>query len=241
MMARNFSAVLTHRLAELYSKLLPIPCFLCGEFSQQDALCKACINDLPWLGHCCQRCALPLNEAGICGQCLQQPPPQQLSLALFRYETPVNHCIAAFKFHQQLVFTKLYARLLADKTRQRNNALPEELIPIPLHPSRMRSRGYNQSAQLADALGHQLDIAVDKTSFIRQRNTSPQTGLSGKQRKRNLKQAFAIRMATSYNHVALIDDVYTTGHTAAEATRCLQQNGVDTVEVWTIARAMRHY
>ena len=82
---------------------------------------------------------------------------------------------------------------------------------------------------------------MDKTSFIRQRNTSPQTGLSGKQRKRNLKQAFAIRMATSYNHVALIDDVYTTGHTVAEATRCLQQNGVDTVEVWTIARAMRHY
>ena len=220
MMARNFSAVLTHRLAELYSKLLPIPCFLCGEFSQQDALCKACINDLPWLGHCCQRCALPLNEAGICGQCLQQPPPQQLSLALFRYETPVNHCIATFKYHQQLVFTKLYARLLADKTRQRNNALPEVLIPIPLHPSRMRSRGYNQAAQLADSLGSQLDIAVDKTSLVRQRNTSPQT---------------------AYNHVALIDDVYTTGHTVAEATRCLQQNGVDTVEVWTIARAMRHY
>jgi ComF family protein len=164
-----------------------------------------------------------------------------LSLALFRYETPVNHCIAAFKFHQQLVFTRLYARLLADKTRQRNHAFPEVLIPIPLHPSRMRSRGYNQAAQLADSLGSQLDIAVDKTSFVRQRNTSPQTGLSGKQRKRNLKQAFAIAKALPYKHIALVDDVYTTGHTVAEATHCLQRNGVETVEVWTIARAMRHY
>lgn len=241
MMVRNFSAVLTHRLAELYSKLLPIPCFLCGEFSQQDALCKACINDLPWLDLCCQRCALPLNENGICGQCLQQPPPQQSSLALFRYETPINHCIAAFKFHQQLVFTHLFARLLADKVHQRQRPLPEILIPIPLHASRIRERGYNQSAQLADVLAQKLRVKVDKTSLIRQRNTTPQAGLSGKQRKRNLKQAFAIAKTLPYKHVALVDDVYTTGHTVAEACRCLQQNGVETVEVWTIARAIRHY
>lgn len=241
MMARNFSAVLTHRLAELYSKLLPIPCFLCGEFSQHDALCKACINGLPWLGHCCQQCALPLNEAGICGQCLQQPPPQQLSLALFRYETPVNHCIAAFKFHQQLVFSQLFARLLVDKLRQRSIALPDILIPIPLHPRRLRGRGYNQSAQLADMLARQLKIKVDKTSLIRQRNTTPQTGMSGKQRKRNVKRAFTLSRTLPYKRVALIDDVYTTGHTVAEASRCLQQNGVETVEVWTIARAIRHY
>lgn len=241
MMARNFGAVLTHRLAELYSKLLPIPCFLCGEFSQQAALCKACTDDLPWLGQCCQQCAIPLNETGICGQCLQQPPPQQSCFALFRYETPINHCIVAFKFHQQLVFTKLFAKLLADKLRQRGHALPDILIPIPLHPSRLRGRGYNQSAQLADALARQLGIKVDKTSLIRQRNTTPQTGMSGKQRKRNVKRAFTLRKTLPYKRVALIDDVYTTGHTVAEASRCLQQNGVETVEVWTIARAIRHY
>ncbi|ODN67963.1 ComF family protein [Methylophaga muralis] len=241
MMVRNFSAVVTHRLAELYSKLLPIPCFLCGDFSPHDALCKACVEDLPWLDHCCQRCALPLNESGICGQCLQHPPPQQSSLALFRYETPINHCIAAFKFHQQLVFAQLFAKLLAAKVNQRQQPLPEILIPIPLHPSRLRQRGYNQSAQLADALSQQLSIAVDKTNFIRRRNTTPQTGMSGKQRKRNVKQAFAVAKPLPYKHVALVDDVYTTGHTAAEASRCLQQNGVKTVEVWTIARAIRHY
>lgn len=139
MMARNLSAVLTHRLAELYSKLLPIPCFLCGDFSPHNALCNHCIEDLPWLNKCCQRCALPLNETEICGQCLQQLPPQQLSVALFRYETPINHCIAAFKFHQQLVFTNLFASLLAYKIRQRQQSLPEILIPIPLHPCRFTS------------------------------------------------------------------------------------------------------
>lgn len=241
MMARNFSAVVTHRLAELYSKLLPIPCFLCGEFSQQEALCKACIEDLPWLEQCCQRCALPLNENGICGQCLIQPPPQHASLALFRYETPINHCIAAFKFHQQLVFTQLFARLMAEKLQQQDNALPEVLIPVPLHPSRLRRRGYNQSAQLADILARQLNLKVDKTSLIRQRNTVPQIGMSGKERKRNVKRAFSLCKKLPYKQVALIDDVYTTGHTVAEACRCLQQNGVETVEVWTIARAIRHY
>lgn len=241
MMVRNFSAVVTHRLAELYSKLLPIPCFLCGDFSLHDALCKACVEELPWLDQCCQRCALPLNESGICGQCLQQPPPQQLSLAVFRYETPINHCIAAFKFHQQLVFARLFAKLLATKVKQRQQPLPEILIPIPLHSSRLRQRGYNQSAQLTDTLSTELTIPVDKTSFIRQRNTSPQTGMSGKQRKRNVKQAFAVAKPLPYKHVALVDDVFTTGHTTAEASRCLQQNGVKTVEVWTIARAIRHY
>lgn len=241
MMARNFGAVMTHRLSELYSKLLPIPCFLCGDFSPHHALCEACIDDLPWLEQCCQRCALPLNESGICGQCLQQPPPQQFSLALFRYETPINHCIAAFKFHQQLVFARMFARLLATKINQRQQPLPEIVIPIPLHPSRLRQRGYNQSAQLADALARELRIPVDKTGLFRQRNTIPQTGMSGKQRKRNLKQAFAITGSLPYKHVALVDDVYTTGHTVAEASRCLQQNGVETVEVWTIARAIRHY
>ncbi|MCB2427640.1 ComF family protein [Methylophaga pinxianii] len=241
MMARNFGAVLTHRLAELYSKLLPIPCFLCGEFSFQDALCKACTEELPWLGAHCRQCAMPLNVSGICGQCLQHPPPQQASLALFRYETPINHCIAAFKFHQQLVFTHLFAKLLVDKIEQRQQPLPEVIIPIPLHSSRLRQRGYNQSAQLADNLAKRLGVTADKYSLIRQRNTSPQAGLSRKQRKRNLKQAFAVIKPLPYKRVALIDDVYTTGHTVAEASRCLQQNGVEEVEVWTIARAIRHY
>jgi len=241
MMVRNFSGILTHRLAELYSKLLPIPCFLCGDFSPHEVLCTACAEDLPWLGKCCQQCAIPLNESGICGQCLQQPPPQQSTVALFRYEEPVNHCIAAFKFHQQLAFTQLFAGLLADKIRKRQQPLPEILMPIPLHPSRLRERGYNQSAQLADALSKKLGVATDKHVLIRQRNTSPQSGLSGKQRKRNLKQAFAVAKALPYKHVALIDDVYTTGLTVAEASRCLMQNGVEKVEVWTIARAIRHY
>lgn len=241
MMARNFGAVLTHRLTELYSKLLPIPCFLCGEFSDHDALCQNCIAELPWLGPHCKRCALPLNQNGICGQCLQHPPPQHRGLALFRYETPMNHCIAAFKFHQQLVFTRLFARLMASKIQQEQQALPEVILPIPLHPKRLRQRGYNQSAQLADTLASLLTIPVDKTGLIRQRNTPPQTGMSGKQRKRNLKQAFSISRPLPYRHVALVDDVYTTGHTVAEASRCLQQNGVETVEVWTIARAIRHY
>lgn len=203
-------------------------------------LCTACQADLPVLGSGCLRCATPLSAGSICGQCLQKPPPQDETFCLLPYQSPIDNLVAAYKFHQQLGLRDFFAKLMAAKLQTRND-LPQLLIPVPLHSRRLRQRGYNQSADLTDQLGQLLHINVDKHSLQRVKATRPQSELPFKQRRQNLRGAFVCDGLNNIRHVALIDDVYTTGHTVAEAGRCLQKQGVTRLEVWTIARALRHY
>ena len=235
-MARNFS--LTHRLTQLYSKLMPAPCLLCGIASQQLPLCTDCIADLPHLGHACSRCAMPIDAGKLCGHCLSQPPEQDYSVSLFPYLDPVDRLIAAFKYHDKLYLSQLFGTLMSEQLQARK--LPQCLIPIPLYPSRLRQRGYNQSLELAKVLSTQLAIPTSNDYLIRTRNTAPQTSLPFDQRKANIERAFSLQQKTVPDHIALIDDVLTTGHTANAAAKCLRQAGATTIEVWTIARTISH-
>jgi len=239
-MSKDILPVAAHQLRRLYNKLFTQPCFLCGDLVEAAAVCEACTADLPKLGPACRRCALPLTTEGICGQCQQNPPLQQATFAVYRYQPPIDKCIAAFKFHRQLSLNDFFVQAMLQQQQSRD-ALPDCLIPIPLHPLRLRHRGFNQSAELAKILGKQLGIAVDLTHLKRIRHTPPQSGLAFKARKRNIKQAFRYDAKTPPQSVALIDDVITTGQTVREASRCLLQSGVKHVEVWTIARTIRHY
>lgn len=234
-----FSA-LTHRSVELYRKLFPIPCLLCGLPAADTPLCKACITELPWLETACPRCAMPLQSAQICGHCLHSPPIQQHSFSLLRYQAAVPRCITGFKFHQQLQFADFFAALMAKQLEQRDT-LPECLIPIPLHTRRLRSRGFNQSLEVASRLGKTLNIACRPDLLRRVRNTPSQSQLHYRERQRNIRHAFTSTTASLPRHVALIDDVMTSGQTVAEAARVLQAAGVQNTEVWTIARAISHY
>lgn len=117
-------------------------------------------------------------------------------------------------------------------------ALPERLICVPLHPQRLRERGYNQALELAKPLARALRIPLDADALIRLRHTSAQTGLDAKARRRNLHAAFAVAdPARLPAHVAVIDDVMTTGTTLRECARVLRQAGVARVDVWALARA----
>jgi ComF family protein len=231
---------MAHQLRRLYSKCLPNPCFLCSAPTTDIMLCPACQADLPALGTGCQRCATPLSSVGVCGQCLQKPPPQQQIFCLLPYQSPVDDLIAAYKFHQQLGLRDFFAQQMTATLEIRGD-LPELILPVPLHNRRLRQRGYNQSADLACRLGELLNIGVDLNSLRRIRATRPQSELPFKARRQNLRNAFTCENLQGIKHVALIDDVYTTGHTVAEAGRCLQKQGVTRLEVWTIARAIRHY
>lgn len=239
-MRRDFLPVAAHQLRRLYNKLLAQPCFLCGDITSATVLCTACHQDLPRLGPSCRQCALPLPSGETCGQCLRYPPIQHASYAIFRYQQPINSCITAFKFHQHLAFSHYFASQMSQQQQQREN-LPDCLMPIPLHPRRIRHRGFNQSAELAKIIGQQLGLKVDLFQLKRIRHTLAQSDLSLKARKQNIKQAFQYRCIAPPESVALIDDVMTTGQTVSEASRCLLANGVKRVEVWTIARAIRHY
>lgn len=142
--------------------------------------------------------------------------------------------IHAFKFRGDLAAGRLLAELLTDATAHRS---PDFLLPVPLHPRRMRQRGFNQSLELARQLGRRQRIPVASKLLSRIRDTPPQHTQPAKRRRANIRGAFQVKQELSGAHIALIDDVLTTGHTAAEIAHTLKQAGAARVEVWVAARA----
>jgi len=219
----------------------PPTCLLCGLHGHGGHdLCTGCRADLPWLGRACRRCGEPLPEAApeeiTCGRCLRKPPPFDAVHALFRYEAGARELIIALKFRAR----HPAARLLGEIMAERFAAAPEKpdlLIPVPLHRSRYAARGFNQAVELARPIARRLQIPLSLADCVRTRATLPQADLPADERRRNLKNAFNLRRPMEAEFVALIDDVVTTGATAAALAKVLRRAGVPRVEVWACARA----
>lgn len=225
----------------LRAMLFPGCCRLCGASARSGpALCRACHADLPWLLNACPCCARPLHTAdtvALCGRCQRRPPAFDAVVAPLHYLPPVDHLIRRFKFAEELATGSLLAGLLADRLATRKGRLPGLLLPVPLHPSRLRSRGFNQATEIARHVGSRLGIRVDHRACRRSRDTLAQSLLSPTARRLNLRGAFAVPRPPRARHVAIIDDVMTTGYTANELARSLKAAGVASVEVWVVARA----
>ena len=211
-------------------------CLLCGECGVGGRdLCRACAEALPWNDSACLRCALPLPTPGICGACLQRPPPLTETHATFVYGFPLDRLVPRFKFHNDLVAGRLLSELMAQGLR--GLPKPEALVPVPLHDSRLRQRGYDQALQLAKPLARALQVTLLPQLLVRTRATAPQSELDADARQRNLRRAFEVRAgATLPDHVALVDDVMTTGATLEAAAQCLRRAGVVRVDAWVCAR-----
>lgn len=197
----------------------------------------------------CLACALPAaQDAGLCAACKAElePPPRAAPTALdalgvavhagFAYDAATAPLLGRYKFHGDLAAGRALALLaqapLVIAPR------PEALVPIPLHRSRLRQRGHDQALGLARDWGHALRLPVLGGLLRRQRATRPQTELDGEARRENLKGAFhAVRPCPE--HVALVDDVLTTGSTAAAAVQALVAAGARRIEVWVVAQAAR--
>ncbi|WP_348758999.1 ComF family protein [Candidatus Methylocalor cossyra] len=219
--------------------LYPPTCLLCGDPGQRGRdLCRPCADALPYLRRACPRCALPHAEAGPCAACRADPPAFDRAFALFHYQAPVDHLIRALKFGARHPCARLLGTLLADGLEGRG-ARPEALIPVPLHARRYRQRGFNQTVEIARTVARRLGITLDLGSCRRVRATAPQAQLSARERHENLRAAFAVRPGVGYRHVAIIDDVVTTGATANALAQALRDAGVETIEVWSCARAGR--
>lgn len=219
----------------------PSTCVLCGAPGEEDRdLCPGCHRDLPHNHHPCPRCAQPLPESASpdmpCGECQKSPPRFDSCLAAFRYESPLDHLIGNLKFHGRLSHGRLLAELLGRYLQQRQEQLPQLIIPVPLHPSRLRERGFNQALELAQPIGRLLNIPVASTLCIRNRATAPQLGLDRKARRRNVRGAFELRGELTAEHVVLVDDVVTTGNTVNELAIQLRRHGAKQIEVWAVAR-----
>lgn len=228
-------------LAERALRLvLPPRCLLCGAAGTDGRdLCAGCVADLVLNSPCCPRCALPLQvSAPMCGECLKRPPTFAAAWAPFRYGHPLDLLEARFKFRGDLAAGRILAELMLERARIETPALPAMLIPVPLHRTRLRERGYNQALELAKPLAQALGISLRHDLLVRYKATPPQTGLDAKARRRNLDGAFASAPDVRWPaHVVLFDDVMTTGATLREAARTLQRAGVGRVDVWAMARA----
>lgn len=207
-------------------------------------LCVVCRTDLPWLGHACRRCALPLppNAGATCGPCLRRPLPVERTICALRYEAPVSGLVTGFKFQRNLAAGAALSRLLLEAVQQAltteaDAAIPDAILPVPLHTSRLRQRGYNQAAELARPLANALLRPLLTQPIQRVLATADQIGLSALQRRRNLRNAFAVTGALPA-HVAIVDDVLTTGATVLALARTLRKAGVAQVSVWCVARTV---
>lgn len=218
--------------------LLPSHCLLCGARGQGAlSLCPACEADTPRNVVRCARCALPLeSSARLCGRCVKREPPWDAAWVPFRYEWPLAQLESRFKFGGDLAAGRTLSLLCMAAPRP--EALPQALVPVPLHRSRLRGRGYNQALELAKPLAKHFGVRLLRDALQRSRATKAQTELSAMQRRRNVRGAFAANFnGNPPEHVAVMDDVFTTGATLAECARVLKRAGVQRVDVWALARA----
>ena len=232
---------MVYKLNGVLGALFPGRCRLCcSPVPDGPGLCLPCLNEAPWLAHVCTRCSLPLPAScddSLCGRCQKQAPAFDLTTALFHYRPPVDYLIKRLKFAGELAIGPLLSGLLAQRLACRDTALPELLIPVPLHRSRLQQRGFNQATELARVVGRQLEIRSTPGLCLRSRKTEPQSLLSHNARRMNCRNAFKVRAERLPAHIAVIDDVMTSGHTANELARVLKSAGASKVEVWVIARA----
>ena len=220
------------------SVFMPPVCVLCGSGGENIMdLCSTCRCTLPWLEAHCARCALPLTgTAALCGHCQITPPAFEQCLAAFRYHAPVDHVLQQLKFNGRLEMAKLLGHIMADWLAAVSDVCPDHFIPVPLHDSRLRERGFNQAVELARPIAKRLGLALDIDTCRRTQATAPQSGLARKERLKNIKGAFEVVRPVG-GHVIILDDVMTTGSTAHELAKMLRQAGAESVDVWVCARA----
>ncbi|HSX72222.1 MAG TPA: ComF family protein [Pseudomonas sp.] len=218
-------------------------CLLCDEPADTpQPLCSACEGELPWLGGHCALCALPLPASGlVCGDCQKRPPAFARVEAAWRYDFPLDSLITRFKHQAQWPMGRLLAGLLSHHLQHafaEDLPRPDLLLPVPLGRRRLRSRGFNQAEMLADWLGAELEIPRQSRWLLRPGEGAHQQELDAAARRRNLRNAFALAAdaAVAGRHLALVDDVLTTGATAEALARLLLKAGAARVDVYCLAR-----
>ena len=225
--------------SRLLDQLVPRHCVLCGLFSGLENLCPPCTAELPHNLAACTRCGLPLPTQleAVCGACLNKPPAWDEVVAGLRYQSPADQLVCQFKYNRNLACGQVLGRTLLEAIHLRGGRLPQAIVPVPLHRHRLFARTFNQAHMLGRQLGRALEIPVIHTALTRTRKTRAQFGLDALQRRKNIRGAFACRRH-GLKHVAIVDDVMTTGTTLTECTRLLKRSGAEYVTAWVAARAV---
>ncbi len=226
-------------------------CLGVGEAGVYATLCLSCGGPLASLsgagshisagGQASGHSLLPPGTSLQCNQCVLLQSPFTRVVVPYRYEFPVEHLIKDLKYRHRRQLARVLGSLLARSVDQLNQSsgvthLPDCLIPVPLHSQREASRGFNQSADIARWCAHDLRLSSRVDAVIRHCDTGSLAGLSRAERQFRIMGAFRASAWVADQHVAIVDDVLTTGSTAREMARELYDSGAAKVELWVLAR-----
>lgn len=243
-------------IIEQLSSLLAPPCLLCNSFSANlDNYCPDCYKDLPHNHDCCAICALPfdtdLGASILCGDCLRQPPHLahgfDQALVALHYLPPISSLVHALKDQDNQAAGRLLAACLYHYIDLNNPDLPQLIVPMPLHKQRMQQRGFNQAKVIAKLLSKRLAIPLNERIITREKETLSQQGLNKRQRRRNLREAFVVsasagvkKVLAEVEHIAIVDDVMTTGASANAVAQALRKaiSHELHIDVWCVARTL---
>lgn len=217
--------------------LAPERCLWCGSDGAVGGACEGCKADLPWNRVACPRCAQPMPVVATCAKCLKRPPAFDSAWTAFVHVEPVRRGVHRLKYGAQFEQSRVLGRLMGRQAAARGETLPDLLIPVPLPRRRLFLRGYNQAQELARAVSRACGIPVDAGAAVLVRSPGDQIGQTAAQRRRNLRGAFRIEQDLGGRHVALIDDVMTTGATLDALARAARRAGAARIEAWALARA----
>jgi len=227
---------LIHRWLKFNQLFFPQSCMLCAAANGGElGICAACLQDLPWhTADQCPQCALVAYDGQLCGNCLASAPEFDATMALLRYQHPLDSMLQRYKYGQSLTMANTFATLLSASI----NTQPDIIIPMPLHPQRLQERGFNQSLEIARLIAQQLNIRLEANVCKRIKLSPPQASLPLKQRVKNMKGAFSCTSRVDNLRVALLDDVMTTGASLNALAKAVKSAGASHVECWVVARTL---
>ena len=230
-------------LKDLYRYFIQGRCCFCDAAGFEDMdICRVCLDSLPHNNLACDSCGIPVkfpqtNGRRICGSCLISRRAVFRTIAPYLYEYPVPYIVHSLKFHDEQKYARLMGELMASAVKKSGaHDLPDVLMPVPLHKTRQRQRGFNQAELIARYCGQSLSIPVSVQALDRVIDTPSQTCLARDLRKKNLRKAFSLKCRPDKAHIAIVDDVMTTGTTVTALAWLLRKSAVARVDAWVFAR-----
>jgi ComF family protein len=218
--------------------LLAQDCLLCAARADAQPVCADCARALPYHdAPACPQCALLTTEGRLCGECLSYPPAFDTTIAAFDYRFPVDTLVHQIKYQHNLALVDFVAHSVGRKLDRAEK--PDVMLAMPLHHTRLRERGFNQSVEIAKQLARLSNIPLQTAGYQRIRDTKEQATLKWKERHANVRGAFACELDLRGKHVAVVDDVMTTGATLNEFAKTLKKSGAEKISVYVVARTLK--
>jgi len=234
-------------LKSVIDVIYPPRCSLCGVFMKngpESGMCPICLSQIKYIASpLCNRCGKPFHSEivtdHLCGECLTSEKYLRRARSVGYYDGMLRKAIHLFKYKLKSNLAVPLGNIMANQMQSFfSDTEYHSIIPVPLHPRRLRERGFNQALALARVIGKKYRINLDNYTLTRNRETKPQVGLSEHDRKNNVKDAFYLlkRDRIIDKNVLLLDDVYTSGNTVGECAKVLVRAGAHKVDVLTLAR-----